>query len=62
MNGILKIEFLIGKYPDYNALRKSLDQSVASYNSKRPHLSLNYKTPNEVHKKSLTLSDQGNIN
>jgi transposase InsO family protein len=62
MNGILKMEFLIGKYPDYNVLRKSLDQCVTIYNSKRPHLSLNYKTPNEVHKKSLTLQDQGNIN
>lgn len=61
MNGILKMEFLIGKYPDCNVLRKSLQQSVAIYNNKRPHLSLNYKTPNEVHKKSLTLSDQGNI-
>ncbi len=61
MNGILKMEFLIGKYPDYNVLKKSLDESVAIYNSRRPHLSLNFKTPNEVHKKSLTLSDQGNI-
>lgn len=61
MNGILKMEFLIEKYPDYNVLKKSLDQSIISYNNRRPHLSLNYKTPNQVHKKSLTFLGQGNI-
>lgn len=62
MNGILKMEFLIGKYPDFYTLQKSLDQSIETYNNKRPHLSLNYKTPNEVHKKSLISVDQGHLN
>ncbi len=26
-----------------------VDESVAIYNSERPHLSLKYKTPDEVH-------------
>lgn len=59
MNGIMKMEFIIGRYPDMQTLQKSIEQSVLIYNNKRPHLSLNLKTPDEVHKKSLTTKDQG---
>ena len=36
INGILKEEFLFG-------------QAVPLYNQERPHLALNYLTPNQVH-------------
>ncbi len=29
----------------------SVDQAVMLYNTRRPHLSLKYKTPEEAHKK-----------
>ena len=60
INGILKDEFLIHTYRDIEQARKVIKQSIYIYNNKRPHLSLNYKTPNYVHKKSpvdLTTED-----
>jgi transposase InsO family protein len=60
INGILKDEFLIHNYRDLNQARKVVEQSVYIYNNKRPHLSLNYKTPNYIHEKSpveLTTED-----
>ncbi|WP_409277696.1 integrase core domain-containing protein, partial [Providencia rustigianii] len=29
-----------------------VEEAIQLYNEKRPHLSLNYKTPNEVHRAS----------
>ena len=52
INGILKQEFLFNKYNNINELNKAVKQSISIYNEKRPHLSLNMKTPNEIHKKS----------
>lgn len=52
MNGILKQEFLIEKCKDQDQLRKMVEQSVWIYNNRRPHLSLDYKTPNFIHQKS----------
>lgn len=49
INGILKTEFLIVKPDDLSMAKKMVQQAVEIYNNKRPHLSLNYKTPNEVH-------------
>lgn len=60
INGILKDEFLIHTYRDLNQARKVIEESIFIYNNKRPHLSLNYHTPNFVHKKSpveLTTED-----
>lgn len=55
INGILKNEFLLQTPSDTEQLRIMVKQTVAIYNSKRPHLSLNMKTPNQIHKeKSLT--------
>ena len=52
INGILKQEFFL--YPCKNAkeLQKLIEESVDVYNNKRPHLSLNMKTPNIVHEKT----------
>lgn len=59
INGILKTEFLIYKCKDFNDLNKLVKESIRTYNEKRPHLSLNYKTPNFVHnKKPLKLTSK----
>lgn len=51
INGILKQEFLITKANNKTELNKMVSQSIKTYNSKRPHLSLNMRTPNDIHKK-----------
>lgn len=56
MNGILKQEFLIKYCNNGQELAKMIDESIEIYNNKRPHLALNMKTPNEVHKKSIEAS------
>lgn len=53
MNGILKDEFLLSTCENEDQLRKVIDQSIKIYNTKRPHLNLQYKTPTFIHKKSL---------
>lgn len=50
VNGILKMEYLLGKPEDIGQARKMVRESVEIYNSRRPHLSLKYKTPDEVHR------------
>lgn len=52
INGILKQEYLIGKAKNGYDLKQMVKQAVDSYNNRRPHLSLNYKTPNFVHQKT----------
>lgn len=59
MNGILKMEFLFNKHTDYESLNKSVKESINTYNTLRPHLSLVYQTPQSVHKKSLAEYNQG---
>lgn len=50
VNGILKMEYLLIKPNNLELARKLVEESIQLYNEKRPHLSLNYKTPNEVHR------------
>lgn len=59
VNGILKQEFLIETCNTGKELKKLIDESIETYNTKRPHLSLNMKTPNIVHEKirEVNLSD-----
>jgi putative transposase len=59
VNGILKQEFLIETCNTGKELKKLIDESIETYNTKRPHLSLNMKTPNIVHEKirGASLSD-----
>lgn len=55
INGILKEEFLIVKPADMEQARILIDQSIKIYNERRPHLSLNYLTPNQVHNNQKAL-------
>jgi putative transposase len=50
INGILKHEFLIVKPINFLQAKIMIDNAVKMYNGKRPHLALNYQTPNQVHK------------
>lgn len=49
-NGILKMEYLLNRPKDIEQARKMVKQSVDIYNTRRPHLSLQYKTLDEVHR------------
>lgn len=53
INGILKDEFLIYKCKNSVELSALIKESIDTYNQKRPHLSLNFKTPNFVHEKTV---------
>lgn len=52
VNGILKMEFLLNAYRNLEQARKVIKQSIYIYNHKRPHLSLNMKTPQQAHKQN----------
>lgn len=52
VNGILKQEFLIEKCNTGKELELLIKESIDTYNNKRPHLSLNMKTPNFIHEKT----------
>jgi transposase InsO family protein len=50
LNGIIKYEFGLAEVLGGEKLaRKMLEQAVKNYNTLRPHLSLGYKTPEQVH-------------
>lgn len=50
VNGILKQEFLFTRCNNSEQLNALIRQSIEIYNDMRPHLSLNMKTPNFIHK------------
>jgi len=52
INGILKQEFLLEICINGRELKRLIDESIETYNNKRPHLSLNMKTPNFIHEKT----------
>ena len=54
VNGILKTEYLPARSDNIEQARKLVDEAVKTYNTKRPHLALKYKTPDEVHRAFLT--------
>lgn len=54
VNGILKMEYLLVKPSNLEQARKLVEESIQLYNERRPHLSLKYKTPNEVHRAFYT--------
>lgn len=63
INGILKQEFLIYKCKNEQELKRLVKEAIDIYNTKRPHLSLNYKTPNFIHnKKTSEVNFAGLIN
>lgn len=48
MNGILKQEFMLGEtFKTQEHAERSVKEAIKIYNEKRPHMSLNYMTPNE---------------
>ena len=54
VNGILKMEYLLDhRFPDFHLAHLAVKQAVDLYNTGRPHLSLNYQTPEEVYQRSL---------
>lgn len=54
INGILKQEFhLDARFADEATARRAVDQAIRTYNTRRPHLSLDYRTPEQVHSMSL---------
>lgn len=57
VNGILKHEFLLQRPADLAQARRMVRQSVLIYNTERPHLSLQLKTPDEIHRASLSASN-----
>ena len=53
VNGILKQEYeLDGTFRTKQQARTAFQQAVALYNQRRPHLSLDYRTPDEVHSRA----------
>jgi putative transposase len=52
INGILKMEFLLYCPENLDQARRMVAQSIAIYNRERPHLALQYKTPDAVHRAS----------
>ena len=54
VNGILKQEFLLYKCRTLKELKSLVKESVDTYNHLRPHLGLDMKTPDEVHKKATS--------
>lgn len=57
VNGILKQEFMLDKtFPDILTARKAVKEAIRIYNEKRPHMSLGYKTPEQVYKAQNELS------
>lgn len=61
INGILKQEFLLYRCKNRQELDILVKESINTYNNERPHLSLNYKTPNYIHQKT-TLGTQSGFN
>ena len=50
VNGILKDEYLLDRtFKNFIHAEKSCKEAIMLYNTRRPHLALNYKTPEEVH-------------
>ncbi len=50
INGILKNELLLHRPRDLNEAQKMVRIAIRTYNDRRPHLALKYKTPDEVHR------------
>ncbi len=50
MNGILKGEYGLGAcFPTRALARESVEEAIRLYNERRPHTSLDYRTPHEAH-------------
>lgn len=61
VNGILKQEFLITTCNNAQELNQIIKHSIHTYNNDRPHMSLNFKTPNFIHNKACENQSTGFI-
>lgn len=61
INGILKQEFILYKPQNITQLKNMVKESIYIYNNKRPHLSLDMKTPEFIHKKTRENNPPGLI-
>lgn len=53
VNGILKQEYWLGGcFKNKEQAVVAVEQAIGLYNTRRPHLALNYKTPEEVHQEA----------
>ena len=59
INGILKNEFLMRKCNTGKELDLLIRESINTYNTLRPHWSLNLKTPNFIHEKTCEYQSTG---
>ena len=60
VNGILKHEFMLGeRLVSFDVAKKLVAESIKIYNNERPHLSLNYRTPNDVYTETTKRYDSG---
>ena len=59
INGILKQEFLFIKCKNKEELKKQIGESIEIYNNERPHMSLQLKTPNFIHEKTVRKKSHG---
>lgn len=53
INGILKMEYLLQTPADLQQATRMVRESVQLYNAERPHLSLEFNTPEAMHRASL---------
>jgi len=53
MNGIIKHEFLVVKPQNLCQAKIMIDESIKVYNQRRPHCSLNMRTPENVHNEKI---------
>jgi putative transposase len=58
VNGILKNEFYLDlTFQSYDQARRAVANAILLYNCRRPHLSLDYRTPDEVHYSKTAMSE-----
>lgn len=60
VNGILKDEFnLDRKFRTREQAKKAITEAIQTYNTRRPHTSLQMRTPNQVHQLAHQLAAEG---
>jgi len=53
VNGILKQEYALGfEYKNMKAAQRAVEEGIWLYNNRRLHRSLNFRTPEEIHRKT----------
>ena len=61
VNGILKGEYLLDRtFKDFSQAEAPCKEAIRLYNTRRPHLALKYKTPEQVHQAVTHRSSKNN--